>query len=366
MEHGGNLLKFGKRYQKREDEIIDFSSNANPLPIPPSIANAYRESLGDLARYPDPYAEPLCEKIAELFSFFSEQVIAGNGSFEILDLAIRTLLPKRALLIEPCFGEYRRLLQLAGAKVDHVVLKPEEGFAFPLEKILEHFNQTQLLILCHPNNPTGNAIEKDKLHFLLNEAKRKGVFVIADEAFVDWTPEISMASLAKDSEHLLIVRSMTKFFALAGIRSGFALGSKRMIRAMKERQGPWACNRIAQKISFAALDDHHFQIKSRQWLKEEKAWVAQAFRELEMFQVFPSLANFFLIQSHKPLVDFYDFLGQRGIYVRSAADYLGLDDSYFRIGVRLREDNQKLIKALSEWIYSHEKTHDQPAVVSSR
>ncbi len=351
--HGGDLQAFSKRYHKREDEIIDFSSNVNPLGIPESLQSVYQASMDDLSLYPDPYAQLFCERIADLFRLSPENVIAGNGSIALLEVAIRFLRPKRALLIEPCFTEYRRLLKLHGAQIQHIPLSPKQDFQFTLERILKHLSKTDLLIFGHPNNPTGSALSVSEIHLLLKETRKKGVFMIVDEAFVDWIPELSVVNQVGDSNPLLVVRSMTKFFALAGIRSGFALGSRALIQAMANHLGLWNCNRLAQKLSIAAFSDLTFQEKTRSWLRGERAWLTQAIEQLEGFKVFPSLANFLLVRSQKPLHGFFDFLGHRGIYVRTVSDFVGLDDSYFRIAVRTRKENEYLTQVLNAWLEDH-------------
>ena len=156
--HGGDLARFGECYGKKKSEIIDFSSNVNPLGVPESLVKTYLDSLRDLSAYPDPYSRALSKKIASFFSLPYEHVIAGNGSTGILDAAVRALRPKRALLIEPCFGEYRRLLGLQGSEILSVVMSREDDFKFPLGTILSRLNSLDLLILGHPNNPTGTAL----------------------------------------------------------------------------------------------------------------------------------------------------------------------------------------------------------------
>lgn len=345
--HGGDLLGFAARFGKRAEDILDFSSNINPLGLPDSLTQLYHHSLADLSLYPDPGARPLVEKIAEVFSLTPEGIMAGNGSMEILNLAVRALKPRRALLIEPCFNEYRRLLEHQGCGVSVISLKPEEDFRFCLESVLQRLPEVQLLILGHPNNPTGTALTREKMLSLVEQARRLGVFVIADEAFADWEPEISVAREAQREEGLLVVRSLTKFFALAGIRSGFAIGPQDLIQKMKSEQGPWACNRLAQKLSTAILADLDFAVKSRRWLREEKEWLRVSLKNFKNFEVFPSRTNFFLVKSEEPVSALFDFLGRRGIYIRQIQDIPGFEDSFFRIAVKTRKDNQRLVEALS-------------------
>lgn len=350
IEHGGNLRAFAKHFRFRENEVIDFSSNINPLGIPESVRRLYLESVNELSRYPDPSSTELCHEIAKQFSVKSEQVIAGNGSMALLGLSIRALAPKQALLIEPCFSEYRRLLEQQSTKVHSISLREEDDFNFKLSEIVNALSSIDLLILGHPNNPTGSALSRTELLELLKQAARHGVYVIIDEAFSDWVSEISVANEIKEESNFIVVRSLTKFFALAGIRSGFALGPSKLIAQMKEAAEIWSVNRLAEKLSVAALRDSTFQDESHQWFREESAWFYQALKSLDSFKVFPSLANFFLIQI--PTIDpmnqtLFEFLGKRNLFVRPAKNFLGLSNSYYRFALRTRKDNELLLQFLN-------------------
>lgn len=350
IEHGGNLRAFAKQFRLKESEVLDFSSNINPFGIPESVCRLYLESAHELSRYPDPSSTDLCHEIAKQFSVQSEQVIAGNGSMAVLGLAIRALAPKRALLIEPCFSEYRRLLEQQGAQVHSIFIREEDDFNFKLLEIVDILPSIDLLILGHPNNPTGTALRRAELLKLLEQAAHHEVHVIVDEAFADWTPEISVAHEIKEDSNFIVVRSLTKFFALAGIRSGFALGPSKLIAKMKAASEIWSVNRLAEKLSVAALQDTVFQAKSRTWFLEESVWFHKALESLGGFKVYPSLANFFLVRM--PMIEagdqtLFEFLAQRKLFVRPAQNFLGLNESYYRFALRRRKDNESLLHALN-------------------
>ncbi|MBI3307157.1 MAG: threonine-phosphate decarboxylase [Candidatus Omnitrophica bacterium] len=355
--HGGDLKSFARKFRLSEENILDFSSNINPLGIPEFARRLYPDLAEDLSRYPDPRAEDLRQEIARHYPVFPENVIAGNGSMAILSLAIQTLAPKRAILIEPCFYEYREILNREGAEVRSVLLREREGFEFPLPEITGALRGADLMVIGHPNNPTGTAVKRDQLLELISEARRQNIFVIVDEAFSDWSPEISLAKEIRDNSSFLVVKSLTKFYALAGIRSGFGLGTRRLIEKMQSAQEIWSCNRLAQKLSIAALQDNQFRQETLDWFGKESAFLREQINLLGEFRAYPSLANFFLVKT-LPAIDkktnsatpFFEFLGQRGIYVRQAAGFAGLDHAYFRTAIRLRHENEKLIQALKAWM----------------
>jgi threonine-phosphate decarboxylase len=353
IEHGGNLRDFAMRFHLNENEILDYSSNINPLNIPDSVRRVYLESARELTRYPDPTSRELCQEISKIFSVPGDLVIAGNGSMSLLNLAVRTLAPKRALILEPSFSEYRSLLEGQGAQVQSLYLKEDNDFRFMLPEIVQALRRNDLLMIGHPNNPTGTAFQRAELLELLATANRHGVFVILDEAFADWVPEISVIDEVRENSNFLVVRSLTKFYALAGLRSGFAIGPSNLIERMKGDQELWSMNRLAEKLSIVALRDKAFQKKTLDWFKQESSSFRKALESLGTFKVYPGLANFILLRlHHHDVPSLFEALGKKGIYIRSAANFNGLDDSFLRIAIRLKEENQTLIESFRQCLPS--------------
>jgi len=224
------------------------------------------------------------------------------------------------------------------ANADELASENKYTFYKPSEKIIQKVavgEVVKLIFRFKSENPEAPSAER--------------MWVLVDEAFSDWAPDISMASKVSELGRLVVVRSLTKFFALAGIRSGYALGPKSVINEMMKHMGPWTCNRLAQKLSIAALRDHAFQDESRRWLMRERSWFYDALQQLQILQPFQSSANFLLIQSRVSLDGFFDFLGKRGVFVRPCQNFNGLDKSYFRVAVRTRWENKLLLGVLEEW-----------------
>lgn len=348
LRHGGELRNFSERFGIPEAEILDFSSNINPLGPPESVIALYQESVGELQAYPDSEALEFRREAARHFPLWPENVIAGNGAVELLDLIVRFLRPKRALVVEPAFLEYRRLLKREGAEIRSLFLKDRADFNFSLPELVNTLGGNDLLILGHPNNPTGTHFAKEALPVLLAEAKRRNVFVVLDEAFADWIPEVSFAREVRDDSFFFVVRSLTKFFALPGIRIAYGLGSRKLIEKLMAHQTVWSVNRLAQKLGTAALRDESFTAASRRWLREERNWLASRLAALPGFKVFESATNFLLVR-HAPRPDrapLFEEMGRQKIYVRDLSELPGLGPTYFRVSVKRREDNLKLMEAL--------------------
>ena len=352
IKHGGELRNFAEKFGIPEREILDFSSNINPLGPPASVKEAYEAAQEELPYYPDTEALEFRREAARHFPLWPENVIAGNGAVELLDLVLRFLRPKKALLVEPCFGEYRHLLNLQGAEIRSVSLKEGNDFRFFPAEIMNALRGVDLLILANPNNPTGTFLTKEELGALLQEAKRRNVFVVIDEAFVDWAPELSLARDIRDDSLFFITRSLTKFFSLPGIRIGYGLGSRKLIEKLATHQVPWSCNRIAQKLGIAALRDQTFQDHSREWLNLERDWLLSRLKEIPWLKVYPSVTNFLLVRygiknEQKPLIE---EMAKCRIYLRNLTEFPGLGPFYFRMAVKKREDNLQGIEAFNRWV----------------
>lgn len=346
--HGGELRQFSEKYGIPENKIVDFSSNINPLGPPPSVREVYEASVGELQHYPDPEALEFRREVARRFPLWPENVVAGNGAAELLDLILRFLHPRRAFLIEPTFLEYRRLLNLHGAEIRSISLKALQGFRLSFSELINALTGIEVLILAHPNNPTATHLTKEELQHLLHEAKRRNIFVVLDEAFVDWAPDLSLAREVRDDSFFFVIRSLTKFYALPGIRIGYGLGSRKLIERLAAYQVAWSCNRLAQKLGTVALRDETFAEESRRWLALERREFESRLAEIPGFKVYPSATNFLLVHAGNRSAgsSLIEEISKQGIYVRDLTEFPGLGPSYFRLAVRKREENTRLIELL--------------------
>lgn len=346
--HGGDIKGFSKKSGIDEREVHDFSSNINPLGIPDSVKDTYHQSLPVISKYPDVHARELYKAIAQIHNLSTENVLAGNGSISLIDLVIRSLKPKRALLIEPCFNEYRRLLRLSEANIDHILLKEEDDFQLPFEEIINKFNETDIFILGHPNNPTGTSLSSNQLLCVAEESCRKGKVILVDEAFIDWRVNDSVIEYVRTCPSIVVLRSLTKFYSLAGIRSGYACAHEEVINKMRFFQETWSFNGLAQKMSLVALSDKEFQDKSINWFREESDFMFEALEQIPTIKVYPSKANFFLCKIIKPEIieTFWQSMSRSGIYLRGTGDFIGLDRSYFRVALKTREENRYFLEKL--------------------
>jgi threonine-phosphate decarboxylase len=348
--HGGDIAGFAQKAGLPVEAVIDFSSNINPLGLPLSAKRAYDEAVSQLTVYPDPRTEELRQIIAQEHHLDSDQVIAGNGSIALIALAIRSWKPKRALLVEPCFNEYRRLLHLNDVIVTSMHLQEEDDFRFPFAAIMQQLKEVDLVVLGHPNNPTGTALSPEDMQRLMDAADRRGICVILDEAFVDWCSSYSMIPYLSPRGSTVIIRSLTKFYALAGIRIGYACASRDMIARMRRYQETWSCNGVAQQLGVAALSDREFREATLAWFQQESAFMREELSRIPSIKVFFGLANFFLCKVRDPdqLKPFWMAMQKSGLYLRAGDDFARLGSGFFRVALRAREDNRILLQKWKE------------------
>ncbi|MVO98962.1 threonine-phosphate decarboxylase [Paenibacillus sp. N10] len=348
--HGGDLLTAEEKFGRSRGEFLDFSSNMNPLGPPEAVENILHNQWRDIVKYPDPAVRELRGKIAVKYGVPMESILVGNGAAELIDLIVRVLKPGVTALARPSFSEYEDAVHKAGGRVHNIPLHARHNFVLQREDVQEAFKQSDALFLGQPNNPTGRILPRALLH----EIADTGHPLILDEAFLDFVPqesELTMLRRAAASPHLYVIRSMTKFYAVPGIRLGFVVAHPDVIRQMGQLQVPWSVNFLAQLIGSAVLNDEVFAERTIAWLREENPWLRGKLASLGL-TVTPSDINYVLCslpqESALTARDLQQKMGEHGILIRDASLFEGLTDSYFRVAVKLREDNERLISVLAE------------------
>lgn len=346
--HGGDLTTAEAVFGKPSGQFLDFSSNMNPFGPPERVGGLLAERWRELARYPDPAVRGLRRAIADKYRIPEESVLVGNGAAELIDLSIRAWSPRSVGLARPSFSEYEEAVLKIGGRIVDIPLSENDGFSLREESVRKAAAQADLLMLGHPNNPTGRLADRDMLLRLV----RDRIPLIVDEAFVDFVPDEESASLirlAAETERLCVIRSMTKFYAIPGIRLGFVVAHPNEIRRMAALQVPWSVNAIAQWVGEAVFAEREYAERTRGWLAAERPWLAEKLRGLGL-SVYESDVNFLLVS----IPDRFGIdakrlqrrMGESGVLIRDASLFPGLGSAYFRVAVRFREDNSILVDRL--------------------
>ena len=350
--HGGNLAEVRERYALGDQPLLDFSANINPLGMPESVRSAILSSIASLLHYPDTECRRLRQKLAERHRVGTENVIVGNGSTELMFLVARALAPKDACVIDPTFTEYRHAAEHTGAKCVSLSASACYSFRVTGDLLGRAAESARMVFVCNPNNPTGAVVPGAEI--LAAASGFPHTVFVMDEAFCNFLPneaEVSVASEAATTRNLIVLRSLTKFYAIPGLRLGYLVAHEGNVRKMLRMKEPWTVNALAEAAGCAALDDSEFARRTLECVSLWKTQLSEALREIRGLQSFPPSVNFILARITKDHVCVEALQRQlltRGIMIRNCSNFPGLDPTYFRVAVRSPKENARLIEALRE------------------
>lgn len=348
FEHGGNI------YQKTPagEKWLDFSANINPLGLSKKVRQALTAHLEEVIHYPQPEGEALRQKIAAVYQLPAAAVILGNGAAELFYLYMHTFRPQKVVIPVPSFNEYERAARAVGAEIRYLYLQEADGFAYPWQQLKKACAWADCLLLGQPNNPTGTLARKEDLLALLEVCQKQQTDLLVDESFLDFLPDAQQYSLlteAAGSAHLFVLRSLTKFYALPGLRLGFGALCPQRRQQLEAHKDCWNVNLLAQYAGLAALADREYQQQSQQYLLREKEWFYQELRQFPALTVYPPSVNFIfwrLQEKEGTAAQLAEKLRPLGILIRDCANYPGLTPAYGRIAVRTHRENKKFLQVL--------------------
>ena len=350
--HGGNVYKAAQAQQIPVEKIMDFSASINPLGPPAVVLRAIRSSLKQIVHYPDPDCRQLRKVLAQQRGVDPDMILVGNGSTELIHLLPRALRIKSALIIGPTFEEYARALMEAGSVVEYVHAKREQRFRPPLQDVQELLSARRskfdAVFLCNPNNPTGQVMNRRAMCELAEAVERQQGWLIVDEAFIDYCQEQSVVFMLREYPRMVVLRSLTKFYAMPGLRIGYLLGASKVVDHVKDRQPPWSVNSLAQEVSCAVLQDDVYAMKSRAFMRNERLRFMRGLRSLSGLRVYSSAANFVLIELPASIGagEVTDRLVCEKLLVRDCSTLPGLTTRMIRVAVRTAKENRRLLAAL--------------------
>ncbi|WAL62712.1 threonine-phosphate decarboxylase CobD [Thermocoleostomius sinensis] len=356
--HGGNLTWAASLAGCSPFAILDFSASINPLGPPKSAIAAIHSALKALPHYPDPSYQTLRQAIAAEHNFAdlgldADWILPGNGCAELLTWAGRDLADLSATyLLTPAFGDYQRALNAFGATIVNCPL----SLASPDLSLSPFFHRpvpAAGLLLNNPHNPSGCLFSVETIGQLLDHFK----LVVIDEAFMDFLwpqQQQSLLGIIQDYPNVVILRSLTKFYSLPGLRLGFAVAHPDRLRQWQQWRDPWAVNVLAEAAAIAVLSDRPFQQQTWEWLEEARSQLFQGLAALPGLHPLPSTGNFLLVRSSYSVVSLQQqLLQQHQILIRDCHSFPELGDQYFRVAVRTHPDNQRLLHGLADIVSSY-------------
>ncbi|UOQ95407.1 pyridoxal phosphate-dependent class II aminotransferase [Halobacillus shinanisalinarum] len=348
--HGANPQYLTDPLQLSE-VTYDFSVNVNPLGPPSWLREKWGDFFELITNYPDPFAEDLRRTIALQEGISEKQILVGNGASELLTLIGREFAGKHLLIVEPTFSEYRMIAEMNGCIVESIFLTESEGWELPLERLKSKLTGVDLVMICNPNNPTGVAYKQSKLVELLNELEKREVSLLIDEAFYDFVQnEPSLIQQINKSSHLIILRSLTKMYAIPGLRIGYLAGSEAIVQKLASHQPTWSVNALAQDIAKGCIKDHSYRQQTRDLIQAERERIFLRLKELA-FTVSKSDVNYYLLGGYPSLSDtLLPFLLKNRLAVRHTHNFPGLNGDYVRLAIRTPRENDCLLDLLKRWV----------------
>lgn len=346
-EHGGNLNQLAQEAGRPPGDILDFSANINPLGPPDWLRPLISSHISDLVHYPDPDATALTQAVAHRYRTAPDEVLTGNGSAELLNLLAQTAGIRRAVIPIPSYSDYARAARIAGMDIVEYTLPEADGFNFDPARLSSVLRSPATVFIGHPNNPTGQVCPAPALRSLA-KANPDSLFVV-DEAFGDFVDNFDSLTVNRPA-NVVVLLSLTKIFAIPGLRLGCAIADAGIARSVRERQPPWSVNSLAQAVGVAALHDTDYVARSRALVSREREWLTIELRQLPGLVIFPGSANFLLARLACTAPDApalaKRLLSGHGIAIRSCGNFRGLTQYFFRLAVRPRDENERLLAAL--------------------
>ncbi len=342
--HGGDI------YRNRAD--LDFSVSLNPLGMPEEISEALKEAVPSWSSYPDPFCTALRGELCSHLGVEQDTLIFGNGAAELIYDLVRAKRPQKALILAPGFSEYEKALRAADCEINLFRLSEDEDFGISPSALAAAIDdKTDLVFLCNPNNPTGRSLKRGEVREIEKACHDRQALLCVDETFVELLADPSGYSVISDcalNPYLCVIRAFTKTYALAGLRLGYLISSdKDLLERMALGRQPWNVSAPAQCAGLAALTKvpDTYLDTARDLIISERARVSAELKKMG-YDPIPGNANFILF--HSPSTDLFEKCLRQGILIRDCRSFAGLAPGYYRIGLRTREENDKLIHVLAK------------------
>lgn len=349
VSRDGDVFSVADSEGLKPEEILDFSGNISPVPVPERIRQAAQESLHCLERYPDPLARRLRSRAAELFGVSPEEVCAGNGTGEFIYAIPRALRPRRAVILAPSGHDYWRACDYMGAEAEGILASENHEFIPDLSQFEMRLSGTDIVFIGNPNNPTGVAVPADHLRTLAG--RFPSVTFVVDESFGQFVPESAGKSLLVGArpKNVIVLRTPSPLFGLPGLMIGFLIASPETCTTINQAREPWTLGALSQCLAERVLDESGDAAGLREAVIAERERVRDELSSLPGVRVFKSETNFLLLKLTRPGLTsstVCERLLKQKVLIRNASGFRGLDGKFVRISIRTAGDNTRLVAAL--------------------
>jgi threonine-phosphate decarboxylase len=348
-DHGGNVFTAARALGVAPDQVIDFSASINPLGMSSRVRSALIDSLDSLIHYPDTSHKDLKQALGEFHDLSPDHFTIANGSTELI-YNLPALLPgKKALIISPSFSEYVRALNQHHWEVRHFILASENNFSIDTDELERALaGGVDALFICNPGNPSGKLYPERTMEKICTLCLSAGTFLVLDEAFMDFCEEASAKRMIAQSENAVLLRSMTKFFGIPGLRLGYAISNAPLAGRLDSMGGPWSVNSLALAAGTAALQDVRHNLESLEFIRQERRTLIEGLAGFSQLRLYPSSVNYLLVEIMEGMTsrELRERLLPHRILIRDCASFVGLSGRFFRVAVRTGAENKRLLECL--------------------
>lgn len=359
LAHGGNVYEVACRLGCSPDALLDYSASINPFGPPEGLMEEFDKYFHRLQHYPDIANRSLLDDLARHHDVPVKRIVAGNGSTELIYWLPRALGIREAVVTLPTFSEYRKAFELQGVRMHKLMTRSENLFqptVEDLENACKEFSP-QAILFTHPGSPSGALLSPSVREWLIEKSRNDDLYCIVDEVFVDFCEGESLKEFLNESPRLALIRSMTKFYGVPGLRLGYLLASEGVAEAVKRLLPPWSVNTMAQIAGSYCLRQGAYRQKTLDVVKRERDSLAKKLEETGRCRVFPGEANYLLMELAEDLPPARtmqrELVISDRILVRDCSSFEGLGDRYVRVAVRLPEQNERLLDSIVRWMDDH-------------
>ena len=352
--HGSDIERIKEKYKIKNEEIINFAANVNPLGISPQLKAELSNHMDIITTYPDRNYTTLKKSIAGYVGTNTDNILVGNGTSELISLFIEIINPKKAMIIGPTYSEYERKVTLMGGNAYYFPLHEDEDFKLEADCLIDKLDRSiDMLIMCNPNNPTSSCVDLVTTRKILDACKENHIYVLIDETYIEFVTSIeaySAVSLSEYYNNVIILRSTSKFFASPGLRLGYAIiGNTDLISKINQNKNPWMINSIAAKAGEIMFADRKYIKDTSDLINKERDFMYNAFLATDGFKPYKPYANFMLVKINKPNItskDIFEGAITNRLLIRDCSTFPFLNNNYFRFCFMEHEDNLKLLDCI--------------------
>ncbi len=354
--HGSDLEKVEQLYGIKREDIRPFASNVNPLGLSPILRSSLQEHIDVLTDYPDREYKELREAIHAYTGADAGHILPGSGTTELIVTFIQAIRPKKTLVVEPTYSEYKRDLKAIKSEIVNHVLSAENDFRLDPAMLCEQIDESvDLVVLCNPNNPTSTCISISQIETIARKCKENSAFLMIDETYVEFVKDVSVISaipLVKKYNNIIVLRGVSKFFAAPGLRLGYAcVSNEKLLRYLWKHSNPWSISSLAAYAGTVMFTDREYMAQTRDLIAQEQSLICSALRARGTIKVFQPATNFVLLQILKDGItsaDVFEHCIRKGLMIRDCSNFMGLGPEYIRFCFLNPEDDDRLVNTLLE------------------